>query len=257
MISKIIIAAGLITVVQGTLFLCGPNEIWSLFPKCSDKCSDLGKPCLPRTLTSFRCVCRPGFKRSDITNKCIRKEDCCKNGEIYSEDRTDRTCKDVISRTLFPPIKEGKCVCVVGKVRINGDCVDESECYPKCSGPFEIYKKEGCDQKCNLDGSGPTESGSMGPGCYCQAGKKRNERDNKCVDPSNCECIGDNECFTASGGCEKKCNETKCLATTRKCLCSPGYYRKYENGKKGKCVKSADCKKPCMTCGTKDEVVEE
>ncbi|TKR88760.1 hypothetical protein L596_012955 [Steinernema carpocapsae] len=119
---------------------------------------------------------------------------------------------------------------------------------PEC-GPNEYFNNcGGCDNLCSEYGPTmcPQLCGENGA-CRCDTGFARNE-EGECIPREQCPALpcGKNEVFEVCGGCEHYCNEEEPICslgcTHGACVCAPGFYRDYLDGK-NECAKTEECPK--------------
>ncbi|CEF69530.1 Trypsin Inhibitor-like, cysteine rich domain-containing protein [Strongyloides ratti] len=245
---------------------CGANEeINECGGRCELNCGDpVDKPC-PLICESPKCVCSKGFRRNQVTGKCVRPSNCpttqrpttCGENEIYTtcSSACEPTCgveNQVCPAVCGPP----KCECISGYKRnpLNGKCVTPLNC-PDLKNELSCGANEivvDCPPRCeatcdNLNVSCPPVCGI--PGCVCAPGYVRTPVSAECVKIS--ECFGNdpsqncqiNEVFNqCSSLCEPTCENQNptCVKSCGppKCECITGYVR---NTVTGQCIRPPQC----------------
>nr|UZH98602.1 zonadhesin-like protein 6 [Plectrocnemia conspersa] len=187
------------------------------------------------------CRCKSGHVR--LNGKCIKECDCpivCTGSHeeyVINCIKGEPTC-DCPNPPSCSPFTG--CRCKSGYVRLNGICIKQCDCPPKCNANEEyviscIKGEQTCDNLYPYLCEPFT-------GCRCKSGYVR--FNGKCI--KECDCppkCNDNEeyvisCVKGEPTCDNR-NPISCRPFTG-CRCKPGYVRFNE-----KCIKECDCPPKC------------
>uniref|UniRef100_A0A1B0GMC4 Uncharacterized protein n=1 Tax=Phlebotomus papatasi TaxID=29031 RepID=A0A1B0GMC4_PHLPP len=217
---------------------CGKYEEYNYGNDCYEECSKDPKLC--RSVETYKkCTCIEGYKR--IYGYCMPDTKCkCLVNEIvtYSNDCYEQCGMDPAKCAEHDTIRG--CACRPGYVRINGQCVPDSEC--PCSFNEEYVVGNSCEEECNATPDSCKEVSSY-KRCSCRSGFKR--IDGLCTEQFRCPC-GKNEIYKFGNPCSEDCSKTAYYCDKEEsyqgCFCKEGYKRI-----NGKCVEYSACK-----CGSNE-----
>uniref|UniRef100_A0A1B0GMI5 EGF-like domain-containing protein n=1 Tax=Phlebotomus papatasi TaxID=29031 RepID=A0A1B0GMI5_PHLPP len=213
---------------------CPPNEEYVYGNQCSEQCGTSPEECSSQKIY-YGCFCQKNFKR--IGGVCVPDSKCqCSENESYMYgSRCKEQCSNGELDCSQAECFKG-CFCNEGYVRLNGKCVEGSNC--GCAENEEYINSNECREDCSKSWEDcRAEPSSFG--CFCARGYKR--INGKCVQDSNCPCPK-NEEYGISNDCLESCegNPEVCdgISNENRCICKPGYKRIL-----GNCVKDVFC--PC------------
>ncbi|KOB71038.1 Serine protease inhibitor 28 [Operophtera brumata] len=254
----------------------GPHEYFSCGGACDNVCATLHKQnqaeCpIINIKCNEMCYCEKDYARA-MNGTCIPIQKCyepqCGTNKRYEKCPAwlcePQNCCDLGYPTPCPflpagakcPVKPA-CVCVDGYVKnYMGKCIPKKEC-PSCGGDSRAQSGCGvnCGKKCEDLGNKPGACIDICNinGCDCRDGYYYDNKEKKCVLPSQCtSCGGDENAELGCGvNCMKKCydvqnpnNHRPCprICKVNSCDCKTGFY--YDDNTK-KCVPPKECK--CIT----------
>ncbi|GAB0100410.1 hypothetical protein DMENIID0001_164500 [Sergentomyia squamirostris] len=228
-----------VCVEDTTVCTCPENEIYGYINDCLEDCSKTESEC--RSLYMYRhCGCAPNYKRID--GVCVPDSNCpCPENSIYSNGNDCYETCGTDPAVCAKIDTERKCFCSEGYVRIDGNCVAESEC-PCGSNEEYTYGNENIEDCNNPDLDCRNEYSYKR--CTCVENFKR--IDGVCVPDTDCPCP-ENSSYRISNDCYETCGTDPAVCATidteRKCFCSEGYVRI-----DGNCVAESEC-----PCGSNEE----
>ncbi|XP_055698631.1 zonadhesin-like [Phlebotomus papatasi] len=225
----------------------GPNEeVRDCSSPCDDDCPGENNECAFDCQVG--CYCKPGFKRLSRGGQCVPENECSAKCTGVNEEYTDcgNPCNEDCpnSGRVCAAVCYKGCYCKPNHVRINGQCVPNSQCPKECPGQNEVYSECGnhCRDECNSEVCLTV----CEVGCFCQPGFSR--KDGVCVPTEECppKCDGVNEEYTTCGSsCTEQCGVRICPAICQTgCFCKPGHSRI-----QGVCTPTRDC----PACGENEE----
>ncbi|XP_059622094.1 zonadhesin-like [Phlebotomus argentipes] len=218
---------------------CGKNEEYTYCGSgCTDPCESRGIDC--KDACREGCFCKDNFSRVTPESKCVPDSKCPHTCSAANERYSDcgNRCKEQCNGESCPEVCESGCFCKAGFSRLNGKCVPNKKCPPKCKDPNEEFTT--CGNTCAEECGGEDNPCPLvcQVGCFCKAGYSRNITE--CIPTDQCpkECADPNEIFTTCGNtCLEQCGADVCPEICETgCYCRPGYSRV-----QGVCVPTSTC----------------
>ncbi|XP_059621108.1 zonadhesin-like [Phlebotomus argentipes] len=225
--------------VPDTTCECPENEHMDSLNSCYETCGTNLHDCTQEPVVR-KCYCDLGFVRVDGVCVADSACECPENSEYVHGNECYETCgSDPIECGKLPCQKS--CHCSEGFVRIDGNCVADSEC--ECPDTEEYVYGNDCIENCFLSLSDCRQFESH-KRCTCLDGFKRIS--GVCVPDTECEC-GTNEVFRYGSACADICGNTidSCLGSEcyKGCFCAEGFKRI-----DGACMPADEC-----ACGDNEE----
>ncbi|GAB0087053.1 hypothetical protein DMENIID0001_013210 [Sergentomyia squamirostris] len=219
---------------------CGPNEVYLLSNICFDTCGRNPYECAGQPNYDM-CTCAAGYQRASNGTCLLAIDACpCAANETY---RTGNKCseqcdtEECIGEYNYP-----QCLCRRGYVRINGTCVDSSNC-PTCPGVNEEYTyTSDCREECGQNRTSCSDTRETSyRHCACVDQYKRINGicvpDSECPCPENEQMANLNDCFEQCGSNPYDCAQQQ---NRRRCYCELNHVRI-----NGSCVPDTVCNQEC------------